>query len=295
MAGDAYVVAVPQFEVEPERPGHFELDERFAAPHHAAAEGADADPLFADPLFDGVVPDAPAAAAPEPQIDWERVRADARDLIDRAAADGESMLAESNRRARELVDTAMARVAAIEAESRTRGYDDGMRTGREAVEKELTVQVASLEELIESAREQRAKIIESAEPELLRLALSIAERVVHEKIETSPTVVVENVRQALTRLVSREVVTLRINPADLETIRTHRDALAASSDVEHLRIVEDQRVDRGGVVVETDAGTIDAKISTQLREVRRSMQNGDGITLPPSHDHAVLHSQAHAS
>ncbi len=90
--------------------------------------------------------------------------------------------------------------------------------------------------------------------------MAIAERIVHERTRSNPNVVVENVRQALTRLVGREVVTLRVNPGDLDTIREHRDEIVAANDVEHLRVVEDQRVDRGGVIVETDAGTIDAKI-----------------------------------
>jgi flagellar assembly protein FliH len=124
--------------------------------------------------------------------------------------------------------------------------------------------------------------------------MSVAERIVHTEITENPRVVVENVRQALTRLVSREVVTLRINPADLEMIRRHRDALVASSDIEHLRVVEDHRVDRGGVVIETEAGTIDAKISTQVREARRAISDDDTIALGPSHGPTV-HAPAQAS
>ena len=123
--------------------------------------------------------------------------------------------------------------------------------------------------------------------------MAIAERVIHGELQTNQTVIVENVRQALTRLVSREVVTLRVNPVDLEAIRAHRDQIVAAGDVEHLRIVEDQRVDRGGVVVETDAGTIDSKIATQLREARRAILSDDEIALGETAD--LLHSSAQAS
>jgi flagellar assembly protein FliH len=114
----------------------------------------------------------------------------------------------------------------------------------------------------------------------VRLAMTIAERIVHEQISVDPNVVLDNVRQALTRLVGREVVTLRVNPADLDTIRAHRDSIAGANDVEHLRVVEDQRVDRGGVVVETDAGTIDAKVSTQIREARRTLLAEPSVFSP---------------
>jgi flagellar assembly protein FliH len=102
------------------------------------------------------------------------------------------------------------------------------------------------------------------------------------------------VRQALTRLVSREVVTLRVNPVDLDTIRAHRDEIVAAGDVEHLRIVEDPRIDRGGVIVETDAGTIDSKVATQIREARRAiLSDDDEIALGETAD--LLHSPAQAS
>jgi flagellar biosynthesis/type III secretory pathway protein FliH len=62
-----------------------------------------------------------------------------------------------------------------------------------------------------------------------------------------------------------------------------------------MRVIEDQRVDRGGVVIETDAGTIDAKISTQLREVRRLLAVEDAISVSESSETAIINPPAQAS
>ena len=282
---ERYVVSVPEIEPEFARRGSdFELDPRFGGDPQDELEFDDSDEAFEDPVLDG--------PPPEPPVDVERVRADAAALIDTAESDAEALLQHGAQRARELVERATARVAEIENEARARGVADGLAAGRASIEAELAETVASMHELVESARAARHEIIESAEPELVALAVAIAERVVHEQVTMSPSVVLENVRNALTRLIGREVVTLRVNPADLETIRQHRDAMASSSDVEHLRVVEDQRVDRGGVVIETDAGTIDAKISTQLREARRALTNGDTIAVAPQHEQAIVPAQA---
>jgi hypothetical protein len=48
-----------------------------------------------------------------------------------------------------------------------------------------------------------------------------------------------------------------------------------------MRVIEDQRVDRGGVVLETDAGSVDAKISTQLAEVRKILHIVDDVVVQP--------------
>jgi flagellar biosynthesis/type III secretory pathway protein FliH len=49
-----------------------------------------------------------------------------------------------------------------------------------------------------------------------------------------------------------------------------------------LRIIEDQRVDRGGVLVETDGGTIDARIGTQLNEAKRVLHVEDELIVQPA-------------
>ena len=112
--------------------------------------------------------------------------------------------------------------------------------------------LATMRELLEMARVERRKLIEDAEPELVRLALGIAERVLHQQVALDRGVVVEMAKTAIGRLIERDGVTVRVNPADLERMREHRDALVAIGDIRNLRVVEDQRVDRGGVVVETE-------------------------------------------
>jgi flagellar assembly protein FliH len=284
---EAYVVNIPEFTRVPQRRIVQELDERFAAPADALAFDDDAHDVLPDDVVEGTFVEA--------TIDAEQIRADARALIDAAATDAEKMLRDAAAHAREMLAAADARVAEIEEQARADAHEEGLAAGREAGRAELEEQVASIRELLESVRAQRNSVIESAEPELVRLALSVAERIVYDHVAIDPDVVLENVRHALTRLIGREVVTLRVNPADLETLRSHRDAVAAGNDVEHLRIVEDQRVDRGGVMIETDAGTIDAKVSTQLREARRALQGADAIAVSPSHEPTVLRPPAQAS
>lgn len=275
-----YVVGVPA--VDTPSNGHVAAyeDEAFAAQFAQPSTNGHHD---AEPIAEY---EAPVAAAP--QIDWETLRADAEAIVDRAAADAEQLLVQAESTALELVARAEARAAEIEEQARNAGHDEGFAKGHEAALAEFEPVVRTLRGWIDGIREQRNAVIAGAEPELVRLAMAIAERIVHTEVANNRQVVVENVRAALTRLVSREVVTLRVNPADHETIRQYRDSIIEASDVEHLRVVEDQRVDRGGVLVETDAGTIDAKIATQLREAKRAILTDEAIALDTPGEHAML-------
>ena len=141
--------------------------------------------------------------------------------------------------------------------------------------------LATMRNLIEMARAERHKIIESAEPELVKLAMGIAERVLHQQIALDRNVVVEMAKVAISRLIDRDSVTVRVNPADLERMREHREDVLALGDVKNVRIIEDQRVDRGGVVVETDAGSVDARVHTQLAEVKKVLRIEDDVLERP--------------
>jgi flagellar assembly protein FliH len=272
VVSDLYLLTVPAVEMEAPRRTRGELDDRFSSPdgslsfsgEELALEEA---PEFAEPVL-------------VPKVDWEGVRGEAREIVDRAVEGSEAMLRDAAARAQALLAQAQTQADGIAATARASGHDEGVAAGRTEIEAQLAQTVSSLQSVVEEARAARQGVIETAEPELVRLAMTIAERIVHEQITVDPNVVLENVRQALTRLVGREVVTLRVNPADLDTIRAHRDGIAGSNDVEHLRVVEDQRVDRGGVIVETDAGTIDAKMSTQIREARRTLLAEPSVFSP---------------
>jgi flagellar assembly protein FliH len=136
-----------------------------------------------------------------------------------------------------------------------------------------------MRELLEAARNERHALVTSAETELVKLAVGIAERVLHQQIALDGGVVVEMAKAAISRIVDRETITVRVNPADVERMREHRDELLALGDVKTMRVIEDQRVDRGGVILETDGGSVDAKISTQLAEVRKILHIVDDLVV----------------
>jgi flagellar assembly protein FliH len=232
---------------------------------------------------DGFLTDAALASAPaEAAVDVAAIEAQAQALIDEATRNAEALLADAHARARALVEEGAARADALAQDVRKRAHDEGFHAGREAADREMNVMLVTMRGLLEMARAERHKLIESAEPELVRLALGIAERVLHQQVALDRGVVVEMAKIAIARLIERDTVTVRVNPADLERMRDHRDDLIALGDIRNLRVVEDQRVDRGGVVVDTDAGTIDARIATQLDEARTVLHIEDDVVVQPA-------------
>jgi flagellar assembly protein FliH len=54
----------------------------------------------------------------------------------------------------------------------------------------------------------------------------------------------------------------------------HKDELIKMMEsLKKVNIYEDSRVDRGGCIIETDVGAIDARISTQLDTIEEAIRN----------------------
>jgi flagellar assembly protein FliH len=217
-----------------------------------------------------------------PPIDVDAIASEARRLIDTAEERAKALLQDAFERASRLLAEAEQRGAAqvekITAEARAAGHAEASA----AVDRDMADMMSTMRNLVDMARVERHKLMESAEPELVRLAVGIAERVLHQQIALDRGVVVEMAKVAIGRLVEKESVTVRVNPGDLERMREHRDELLDSGEIKNFRVVEDQRVDRGGVVVETDGGTIDARVSTQLNEAKRVLHIEDEVIVPPA-------------
>jgi len=259
-------------------------EERYiVAPPHANGSGngsATEDVLFADTVETHTEPEPvfPASVEAEP-IDWPALHQHAGELIQSATADAEAILSEAHSRLRTIVESAQTGATQITQQARKEGQDSGYRDGVTKAENEMEEMLATMRGLIDMARVERHKIVEGAEGEIIKLAMGIAEQILHKSVEIDRDVVVAITKAAIGELVDRESVTVRVNPIDLERMKQHRDSMLALGETKHMRVIEDQRVDPGGVVVETEAGTLDAKIGTQVEEAKRVLKVDNGEFL----------------
>jgi len=219
--------------------------------------------------------------APSP-VDVDEIARQAHQLVATAEEHARVLLDDAHARAQALIADASTRADALVEATKAHAHNDGYAEGTAAADREMSEMMSTMRNLVDMARVERHKLIEDAEPELVRLAVGIAERVLHQQIALDRGVVVEMAKVAIARLVDRESVTVRVNPGDLERMREHRDEFLSSGEVKNFRVIEDQRVDRGGVVVETDGGTIDAKISTQVGEAKRVLHIEDDVIVEPA-------------
>jgi len=172
--------------------------------------------------------------------------------------------------AREAADAAAAseRLAALERDAFVKGYAQGERSGLDAAARQGEASLRRLAETIEEMASMRADLLRRSERELVRLAVSIAERVIRREITLDPSLVAAMAKVAVEQLGDRASATIRLHPNDHAAFMVAANGTPFPGPVE---IVPDPAVTRGGCVVRSDFGQMDLDVSSQVLEISRAL------------------------
>ncbi len=127
---------------------------------------------------------------------------------------------------------------------------------------------------VAAAREQR---LSGLERELAGVALAVAAKLVGRALAIDPTLVLDLARGALEAVRTRREVVLRVHPEDAVLLRTASPALASLLErAPALVLREDPGLARGDVIVETEAGRVDARIEARLALLEQAVLRTEG-------------------
>jgi len=201
---------------------------------------------------------APLVLNPSEVLDeLGKAESDVQDVVIRAKQQVEIIIRTAQSEAKALLDQA---------------YADGYRAGVEEAARRSQELLDRLDTAIADEAAERAALVETVEEQLLMLCVEVAEKIIRHEIKTDPRVVARALKSCLRRVRDRDEVTARVNPQEVAFIRTMRDELLASAEgIRGINVVDDRRVSAGGCVVESISGDFDARIETQIDQIRRKL------------------------
>jgi flagellar assembly protein FliH len=155
------------------------------------------------------------------------------------------------------------------------GFEAGRIEGERALSQQLLKQRAELHELIQgtisSLRQAVPQVIRDAENMVVSLALEVAKKLVSD-MPISVPMVEAAVRDALAQVEGTAQYTVRLHPADLELLQKAGSPLLAGSDGSgDCRFLGSPDVSRGGCLVQTRFGTVDARRETKFDLLKRNL------------------------
>jgi flagellar assembly protein FliH len=161
--------------------------------------------------------------------------------------------------------------------ARQSGYQDGYRDGLVALEgfkqsfaHQATMQVGLLVKSIggqlDALQQEMAEAVAAA-------ALNLARQIVRSELATKPHTVAAVAQEALdTLMLSARHITLRVHPDDQPLVAEGAGELL---EARGARLVGDATIARGGCVVESNIGLIDASIETRWRRAAAAIGRDD--------------------
>lgn len=172
---------------------------------------------------------------------------EASEILERAKADAETHLTETQSECVQLRETA-----------KKEGFQEGLE--------QLNEQILGLDQEKKRLRHEMNKLI-------LPLALKAAKKIVAKELETKPETIVDIVLQALAPVLQNHRITIYVNKADKEILEADKPRIKEKLEqVESLLIKEREDVASGGCIIETETGIINAAIESQWRAIEAAFE-----------------------
>lgn len=244
----------------------FQTEKRYASAPHPLQESSEPPPpseeeVAAGKLRDQIIADAEAFAAERLQ----QAERQAELMLDDARSQIEQWWGEQRAEDEQLSES-------VRKQGYEQGYQEGMTHAEEDNFRQWEQRINEAKLLLEQAYGSREQIIQEAEPFLVELSCAIAEKIIGRQLNQSPEWALELVVKSLSRRREQGVITLCVAPGQLAFIQAAREELELVIDSQaELQILPDATIKDHGCVIRSMYGSIDARIDTQLEEIKREL------------------------
>jgi len=219
---------------------------------------------------DKIKEDGKTAAFNELQQTRDQIKSE----MDHLQINSEQEIERGKFEAEKMIKEAELKVSEIEHEAYKKGYDAGREEGYKEGQAEVMRLIDRLGTVVATAVDIRDEIINASEKLMTEMILMISRKVIKDEVVERREVVINNIKEAIKRVKDRDRIDIRVNFADLDMTTAHKDELIKMMEsLKKVNIFEDSRVERGGCIIETDVGAIDARISTQLDTIEEAIRN----------------------
>jgi len=176
-------------------------------------------------------------------------------------------------------DNSLTSVAATEEriknaanEAYNAGYSEGIHEGRTREKQEISLALASVEKLIKTLKTLKTELLERFEADILSLSMAVAEKVIHKEVSINRDVIVAVLKDTIRHVKDKEGLRIRLNPDDYKyIIEIKPEFLNNYSEMSNVKFEVDGQIQRGGAIIETNFGEMDAQLDHQLQRMKESL------------------------
>jgi len=156
----------------------------------------------------------------------------------------------------------------IQQDAYGKGYAEGLKSQNKDIAAKLEVLAA----VTKTIPQIKKDILEKGEEQMVKLALAIAEKILQQEVSTRKEIILDVLKGALKKIAETDGMKVHLNPQDFRyMMEVKKDFLQSFDGIRNLVFEEDSSIKRGGAVVETMFGEVDARLENQLKEIKTAL------------------------
>ncbi len=155
------------------------------------------------------------------------------------------------------------------------GFNDGQKDVLNRLQNEYLEKLAAkynqLDVVINNLIENINKQNELFSFLVIETSIAIAEKIIQREINRESNIlnVIEN---CLKKVLTANNILIKLHPEDFEFVNNDLKELNRNLDASKIKLEKDEMIEKGGCLVETEIGNADARISSQLNEIKRKLE-----------------------
>lgn len=199
----------------------------------------------------------------------EAAKNEASQILDEADEEAQQKLDSAQNSADAIVSDAYDQAKGIMEQAKVEGYQDGYNRGVEdsqEIAKQIVDEALAIKNDWIAMRES---VLRESENEMIALVIEAIEKVVENRVETDTSLIESLIKQGINRVTKSHLVSIRVSNEDYNHALSIKPMIIASSDkIEDLEIKRDPTLTNGSCIIDTDSGSIDSSIKTQVEQIK---------------------------
>lgn len=154
------------------------------------------------------------------------------------------------------------------AEGLKLGTEKGNAEASSVYQKNIVEIQQNVASFLKKVEESKRDIFSHSEHIILKMCLEITRKIIASEITTRQDVILNVIKKALSYIAEREKLVIRVAPDDCKILNDRRDFWEPVNEkLKDITIEPDERVSKGGCIIESNTGTVDARLGIQMDEI----------------------------
>lgn len=208
-------------------------------------------------------------------VDLEKIRQEIKDEI------WKSQIAEIQREKQKILTQAMEEANTIREQAQNLGYEAGFKEGTEKgyekairdAQEEAEEIKNKAKELIVQSEEYIEEYLEENRKNIIQLAATMAESIVHETIDTSSEKLLLLIKPILQQFNKGKNIIITCDPENEDYLKSRLEELKSINNDVNFVVLKDSSLEKNGCIIENEQQVLDLQISKQIHNILKDIKD----------------------